>query len=144
ISNTVPYLFKTVNWPSESASMAVVSDISLGLFLSMAMMGLDIRIMQGSVLPIVLLMTAQLVVIVLFSIFVVFPAMGKDYDAAVITSGYLGLGLGATPTALANMTALTHHFGASPRSFLIIPLMGAFFIDLVNSFVIEFFLKFIV
>lgn len=143
-TNTIPIIFKRLVWPSDTPSLAIISDMSLGLFLAMAMMGLDIWAIDGAVLPVLLLMISQLLAISLFSIYVIFPILGKNYDAAIITSGFVGMGLGATPTALANMTALTHHFGASPRSFIVIPLLGAFFIDIVNSFVIEFFLTFFI
>jgi ESS family glutamate:Na+ symporter len=73
-------------------------------------------------------------------VFVVFRLMGRDYDAAVMSAGYAGLALGATPTAIANMTAVTEKFGASPKAFIIVPLVGAFFIDIANAFVIQFLL----
>ena len=66
--------------------------------------------------------------------------MGRDYDAAVMTGGFVGLGLGATPVAIANMSAITDKFGFSPKAFLVVPLVGAFFIDLTNALVIKFFL----
>ena len=81
--------------------------------------------------------------ITVYTIFVVFPVMGKNYDAAVISAGYSGLALGATPTAMANMTAVTEHFGASPQAFIIVPLVGAFFIDIANALVIQNFLNFL-
>jgi ESS family glutamate:Na+ symporter len=79
--------------------------------------------------------------VIFFTIFIVFRALGKNYDAAVIASGYAGLALGATPTAIANMTAVTKKYGASPQAFIVIPLVGAFFIDLSNAFVIQFFIS---
>ena len=66
--------------------------------------------------------------------------MGKDYDAAVMSAGYAGLGLGATPTAIANMTAVTEKFGGSAKAFLVVPLIGAFFVDISNAFIIKFLL----
>ena len=78
--------------------------------------------------------------VTLFAVFVVFPLLGKDYDAAVMVSGYTGLALGATPTAVANMTAVVERFGPSPKAFIVIPLVGAFFIDIANAVIIEFFL----
>jgi ESS family glutamate:Na+ symporter len=79
--------------------------------------------------------------IVLFARFVVFPALGRTYDAAVICAGLVGFGLGATPTAMANMTAVTQRHGASHVAFLVVPLVGAFYIDLVNTAVIRLFLS---
>jgi len=90
--------------------------------------------------PIIILLACQVVVIVLFVTLIVFRLMGGDYDAAVISSGYAGLGLGATPTAIANMTAVTKKFGASPKAFIVVPLVGAFFVDISNAFIIKFLL----
>ena len=74
---------------------------------------------------------------VLFVVFVVFRLMGSDYDAAVMSAGYAGLALGATPTAIANMTAVTEKFGASAKAFVVVPLVGAFFIDISNALIIQ-------
>jgi ESS family glutamate:Na+ symporter len=75
-----------------------------------------------------------------FAYFIVFRIAGRDYDAAVITAGFAGLGLGATPVGMANMRAITTKYGASTKAFLVIPLLGAFFIDITNAFVIQFFM----
>ena len=88
--------------------------------------------------PIILLLIAQIVVLSLFVVFVIFRLMGRDYDAAVISAGFAGLGLGATPTAFANMTAVTKRFGSSPKAFIIIPLVGPFVGGITNSFIIKF------
>jgi ESS family glutamate:Na+ symporter len=90
--------------------------------------------------PILILLLAQVIVVVLFVIFVVFKLMGRDYDAAIMSSGYAGLALGATPTAIANMTAVTKKYGAAPKAFIVVPLVGAFFIDIANAFIIQFLL----
>ncbi len=87
------------------------------------------------------MLLSQLVIITFFAIFVIFRLMGKTYDAAVIVGGYVGLGLGATPTAIANMTAITEEFGPSPQAFIIVPLVGAFFIDISNALIIQRFLN---
>ena len=86
------------------------------------------------------LLLAQMLAITLFSVAVVFRVMGRDYDAAVISAGFVGMGLGATPVAIANMDAITRKYGLSTKAFLIVPLVGAFFIDLTNALVIKFFL----
>ncbi|MBR8826689.1 MAG: sodium/glutamate symporter [Gomphosphaeria aponina SAG 52.96 = DSM 107014] len=143
LTNTVPFLFKRFPWPSDTPSLALISDVSLGLFLAMSLMSLQLSSLVDLAGSIALLLFVQLLIITLYTIFVVFPAMGKSYDAAVISSGYAGLALGATPTAIANMTAVTEHFGASPQAFIIVPLVGAFFIDLANAFVIQNFLNFL-
>jgi ESS family glutamate:Na+ symporter len=91
--------------------------------------------------PITVILLIQTVILIAYTVFVLFPMMGKNYDAAVCSAGYLGLALGATPTAIANMTAVTRQMGASPQSFIIVPLVGAFFIDIANAFVIQNFLN---
>ncbi len=140
LTNTIPYIFKRVTWPTNTPSLALISDLSLGLFLAMSLMSLQLWTLAnlaGSILVIVLF---QVLVIALFVIFVVFRVMGKDYDAAVMSAGYAGLGLGATPTAIANMTAVTEKFGGSAKAFLVVPLIGAFFVDISNAFIIKFLL----
>jgi ESS family glutamate:Na+ symporter len=76
------------------------------------------------------------------AVFLVFRAMGRDYDASIISAGFVGLGLGATPVAIANMNALTSQFGPSTKAFLVVPLVGAFFIDILNALIIKFFIGF--
>ncbi|NRA19800.1 MAG: sodium/glutamate symporter [Oceanospirillaceae bacterium] len=137
LTNSIPLLFKKVSWPSNTPTLALVSDLSLSLFLSMSLMSLQLWTLVDLAAPILLLLLAQLVLTVLFTVFVVFKLLGSDYDAAVISSGYAGLALGATPTAIANMTAVTKKFGASPKAFIVIPLIGAFFIDIANAVIIQ-------
>ena len=84
--------------------------------------------------------TAQTVLVALFVVFVTFPVMGRNYDAVVLGAAQCGLGLGATPTAIANMQAVTDRFGPSHIAFLIVPMIGAFFMDIVNAIVIKLFL----
>lgn len=143
LTNTIPLIFKNVPWPTDSPSLALISDVSLGLFLSMSLMSLQLWTLAEIGIPIAIILVAQFLAAVTYTIFIVFPVMGKDYNAAVISAGYLGLALGATPTAIANMTAVTEKFGASPQAFIIVPLVGAFFIDIVNAFVIQRFLNLI-
>ena len=143
LTNTVPLFFKRFPWPADTPSLALISDVSLGLFLAMSLMSLQLWTLVGMGTTIAVLLLAQFIVSVLYTILVVFPIMGKDYDAAVISAGYSGLTLGATPTAIANMTAVTERFGASAQAFIIVPLVGAFFIDIANAFIIQKFLNFI-
>jgi ESS family glutamate:Na+ symporter len=82
----------------------------------------------------------QMALITLFTVFIVFRLAGKDYDASVMAAGFAGLGMGATPVGIANMNAVTSKYGPSTKAFLIIPLVGAFFLDIANAFVIKFFL----
>jgi len=141
LTNTIPYFWKSVPWSSGESTLALLSDFSLGLFLAMSLMSLQLWTLIDLALPIILLLTAQVLLAALFAIFIVFYALGKTYDAAVMASGYVGLGLGATPTAVANMTAITQKHGASPQAFIVIPLIGAFFIDIANAIIIQLFLN---
>ena len=100
-------------------------------------MSLQLWTLVDLALPILFLLLAQVIVVSLFVIFLVFPLLGKDYNAAVMSSGYAGLALGATPTAIANMTAVTKKFGPAQKAFLVVPLVGAFFIDISNAIIIN-------
>ncbi len=140
VTNLGPLILRNIEWPARSKSLALISDLSLGLFLAMSLMSLQLWTLAGLGSSILLLLVAQVIVITLFVVFVVFRLMGRDYDAAVISAGYAGLALGATPTAIANMTAVTEKFGASAKAFVVVPLVGAFFIDIANAFIIQFLL----
>lgn len=137
LTNSLPRFLPRYQWPTGSRSLALVSDVSLGLFLSMSLMSLQLWALAGLAGSMMILLVAQVVLITLFTVFVVFRALGANYDAAVICSGYSGLALGATPTAIANMTAVTKSLGPAPRAFVIVPLVGAFFIDLSNALIIS-------
>ena len=114
--------------------------ISLNLFLTMSMMTMQLWVLASGLGGFLVLMLVQIAAMALFAIFVVFRIAGRDYDAAVMTGGFVGLGLGATPVALANMDAVTRHYGPSAKAFIVIPIIGAFFIDLLNAGVIQFFI----
>ncbi len=137
MTNTIPLIWKKINWPTGKPTIALVSNYSLGMFLAMSLMSLQLWTLIDLALPIIVLLIAQVLVVSLFTIFIVFRVLGKTYDAAIMSSGYVGLALGATPTAIANMTAVTKKFGASPQAFIIIPLIGAFFIDICNAVIIK-------
>ncbi len=137
MTNIVPLVWPRIRWPTGTPTLALFSDLSLGLFLAMSLMGLQLWTLLGLGGPLLLLLVAQVIVVVVFVVFVVFNAMGRTYDAAVISAGYVGLALGATPTAIANMTAVTKTFGASARAFIVVPLVGAFFIDIANALIIQ-------
>ncbi|MFM7906172.1 MAG: sodium/glutamate symporter, partial [Microcystis sp.] len=128
---------------ANTPSLALISDVSLGLFLSMSLMSLQLWTLIDLAGPIAILLLVQFSLSIIYTVLLVFPLMGKNYHASVVCAGYLGLTLGATPTAIANMTAVTEHFGASPQAFIIVPLVGAFFIDLFNAFIIQQFLNFL-
>lgn len=137
LTNTLPFMFKKMPWPSQTPTLALVSDLSLGLFLSMSLMSLQLWALVDLAAPILLLLLAQVLLTLFFSIFIIFRILGKNYEAAVIASGYAGLSLGATPTAIANMTSITKKCGAAPKAFIVIPLIGAFFIDISNAVIIQ-------
>jgi ESS family glutamate:Na+ symporter len=112
-------------------------EVALNIFLAMSLMSMKLWGLAGTAGPILLALMAQMLVITLFAVFVVFRVMGRDYDACVISAGFVGMGLGATPVAIANMDAVTSRFGPSPKAFLVVPLVGAFFIDIMNALVIK-------
>ena len=143
VINLLPVLFPRlkVPKPEQSRPLALIADLSLGLFLAISLMSLQLWTLADLGFAILLMLVAQVVVVMLWSGIVVFRAMGSTYDAAVMSSGYIGLALGATPTAIANMTAVTKLYGPSPRAFIIVPLIGAFFIDLANSVVIQLYIS---
>ncbi len=134
-------LADTFKFRLNQASIDRLGEISLNLFLSMSLMSMQLVILANAMGPILLVMIMQMLVITLFVMFVVFRLMGRDYDASVITAGFAGLGLGATPVAIANMSAITSRYGPSPKAFLIVPLIGAFFIDILNAATIKVFIK---
>ena len=117
-----------------------VGTLALQLFLAMSLMSMDLTSVASSFKMIIVILNFQALVLTLFAVFVIFRVMGKDYDAAVIVGGFCGLGMGATPVAMANMSAVTQKYGPSFKAFLVIPLVGAFFIDLLNAVVIKMFI----
>jgi glutamate:Na+ symporter, ESS family len=141
LSNTVPLVWRKLPWPAGSAPMALIAEIALGLFLSMSLMTLNLATLASGALPLFVVIAAQVAACWLLLYHVVFRLLGRSYDAAIATSGYFGLALGATPTAIAIMTALTKAHGASPRAFLVVPLVGAFFVDIANAAVLQAFLQ---
>ncbi|CAA0097739.1 Sodium/glutamate symporter [Starkeya nomas] len=141
LTNTVPRLFPRLLWPTRTRALALVSDLALNVFLAMSLMSMQLWTIGGLGLALVIVLAVQTLVAVAYIIFVVFPLMGKDYQAAVISAGFTGISLGATPTAIANMTAVTKTHGPAPRAFIILPLVSAFFIDIVNAAVIGFMVR---
>ena len=120
--------------------VSVLGNVSLSLFLAIALMSLKLWDLASLALPIFIILAAQTLVMALFAIFVTFRVMGSNYDAAVLAAGHCGFGLGATPTAIANMQAVTQRYGPSQIAFLVVPMVGAFFIDIVNVIVIKLYL----
>ncbi len=124
-------------WPVDAPTLNLFNDVSLHLFLAMSLMSMQLTELAGSLGGVLVLLTLQVLLTVAFAIFVIFRFCGRDYDAAIMSAGYAGLGLGATPVGIANMNAVTSRFGPSQKSFLVIPLVGAFLLDIINAFVIQ-------
>ncbi len=140
LTNTVPRLLP-IRFLAAPRSLAIVSDISLGIFLTMSLMSLQLWTIASLAGPILAILAAQFVVSFLFALFVVFRVMGRDYEAAVICAGFGGISLGATPTAMANMSAVVQKYGAAHRAFIVVPLVSGFFVDISNAVVIQRFLN---
>ena len=121
----------------------VFGNAALSLYLAMALLSLKLWQLADLAGPLMVILTAQTLTMALYAAFVTFRVMGKNYDAAVLAAGHCGFGMGATPTAVANMQAITNMYGPSHKAFLIVPLCGAFFVDLINATVIQLVLKFV-
>jgi ESS family glutamate:Na+ symporter len=140
LTNLLPRIAPRVPWPTRSPALALIAEVSLGVFLAMSLMSMQLWALADLAGPLFAVLSLQLALALLFALLVVFRVLGRNYDAAVISAGFIGFGLGATPTAMANMTAVTQRHGASHVAFLVVPLVGAFFIDLLNTVVIRLFL----
>jgi len=125
----------------KSEIVDTLASISLGVFLVVAMMSLNLLDLKNTAGPMLIILTAQVVFMALFAWLLTFWLMGRDYDAAVMSAGQIGFGLGATPNAVANMKAIVERYGPSPRAFLLVPIVGGFLIDLINSLNITVFLN---
>ena len=120
-----------------------VGDICLSLFLGIAMITLKLWQLAELALPLMVLLTGQLIWMVLFAYFIVFTVMGRNYDAAVLASGTCGFGMGATPNAMANMQAICDKYEPSIKAYILVPIVGSLFADFINSLTITFFINFI-
>lgn len=121
----------------------MISNISLLVFLALSMMTMKLWKLIDLALPMLVILLAQMVLMAIFAIFVTYRFMGRNFDAAVMSVGQVGFGLGAVPTAMANMQVIDSKYGSSPSAFFIVPLVGSLFINLVNSALITLFLNFI-
>jgi len=121
-------------------AVSMLGNVSLSIFLAMALMSLRLWDLASLALPLFAILAIQAVAMAAYAMFVTFRVMGRNYDAAVLAAGHCGFGLGATPTAIANMQAITERFGPSHLAFLVVPMVGAFFIDIANAIVIKLFL----
>ncbi|ANU82049.1 sodium/glutamate symporter [Aggregatibacter actinomycetemcomitans] len=137
IRNSLTHIFK---FNVADSAVDVLGNVGLSLFLAIALMSLKLWQLAGLALPVMVILAIQVVLMAVFAVYVTYRIMGKDYDAVVLSAGQCGFGLGATPTAVANMQAVTSRFGPSHKAFLIVPMVGAFFIDLVNASVLKVFL----
>jgi ESS family glutamate:Na+ symporter len=140
LSNTVPLVFPKISWPARTPSLALISDYALSAFLAMSLMSMQLWTLTETAGPLLIVVALQAALAAAFVIFALYPSLGRDYQAAVLSAGFIGLSLGATPTAIASMTAVTKHYGPSPNAFIVLPLISAFFIDIVNVVAIKVFL----
>ncbi len=125
----------------QTETIDTFASVLLGIFLAIAMMSLNLVELANAALPMLMILSCQVILMALFARYVTYRFMGRDFDAAVISGGHCGFGLGATPNAIANMKALTEAFGPSPKAFLVVPIVGAFLADFVNALNITFFLN---
>ncbi|MBY5993803.1 sodium/glutamate symporter [Ferrimonas balearica] len=137
LTNTLPRLVPRLEAPSEGQSLPLLSEITLGLFLSMSLMGMQLWTLVDLALPMLLTVVAQVLAMLVMVRFLLFPLLGRSYDSAVLCAGYMGMGLGALPNAMANMNALVARYGAAPLAFMILPLANAFFVDISNALVLQ-------
>ncbi|MDM1546062.1 sodium/glutamate symporter [Ignatzschineria indica] len=121
-------------------SVSIVGNVSLSLFLAMALMSLKLWELKSLAIPMIIILAVQALIMALYAVFITYNVMGRGLDGAVFAAGHCGFGLGATPTAIANMQAVTERFGPSKKAFLVVPMVGAFFIDIVNAIVIKLYL----
>ena len=127
---------KIMEFPCEEIS--TMGSMFLAIFLSMALSGLKLWQLVDLALPMLVCLAAEVLLMVAFSLFVVFPLMGRDYDAAMITAGFIGFGMGATSNAMANMQAVSRRYGPSPSAYFVIPMVGGLFNDFFNAAIIAF------
>ncbi len=143
ITNVIPKSYPRISgteWPTRKPAISLIADISLGTFLAMSLMSMQLWTLVDLAGPIFTILLVQFLIAILVTLFIVFPLMGRNYDAAVVSAGFGGISLGSTPTAMANMSAVAKRYGASHLAFVIVPLVCAFFIDLVNAVLIPLFL----
>ena len=141
LSNTFPKLFPRWPWPARTASLDLISSYSLSVFLAMSLMSMQLWTVGKFAGPLLVIVGVQTLLAAIYASLVVFPALGKDYQAAVLSAGFIGISLGSTPTAIAAMTAVTKRYGPSSNAFVILPLASALFISLVNVAAITLFLS---
>ena len=129
-----------LRWPLDLQPVAMGGEIALNLFLAISLMGTPLLAIAAIIGPLLLNTAVQILLILAVAYFVVFRLLGRDYDAAVTTAGFLGFGLASMPVAMATMDEVARRYGPSPKAFLVITLAGAFFVDLANASVAKLFL----
>lgn len=125
----------------HDSSSDLLGSVALSLFLAWTMMALDLAQVLSAAGPLLLILTAQVVLVALWASFVTFRLVGRDYESAIMSAAFCGFAMGATATAIANMQALARRHGPAPQAFLIVPIVGAFFIDILNAVVLTVFLS---
>ncbi|MFH4354092.1 MAG: sodium/glutamate symporter [Neisseriaceae bacterium] len=136
LRNTLTYGF---SYEVFDRNIDIFGNVTLYLFLAIALISLKLWELSGLSFVAIIILLIQTLTVLAYVYWVTFKVMGKDYDAVILCAGQCGFGLGATPTAIANMQALTDHYGPSPKAFLIVPMVGAFFIDILNALILTFF-----
>lgn len=139
LANLQPLVLPSLPEVRGTPILALISEFSLSVFLAISLMSMQLWTLAGLAGPLFLVLALQVPLTLAFCILVLFWAMGRNYRAAVLAAGFGGFALGATPTAIANMTAVTKRYGPSPLAFVILPLVSAFFVDLANAAIIQFF-----
>ena len=143
VINFGPMLFRTLEFPkpNQSRSLALVSELSVGLVLVMSLMSMQLWTLAEVGPAIFVILAVQTVLAIICAGVVIFRALGSDYESAVMASGFVGVFLGVTSTGLANVSAVNKMYGASPRALLIIPLVGAFVVELTNPIITQAFIN---
>jgi ESS family glutamate:Na+ symporter len=124
----------------HDAASELIGSVSLSLFLTWTMMTLHLADAVQMAGPLLIILAAQTILVAAWATWVTFPALGRDYESAIIAGAFCGFAMGATAAAIANMQALTRRHGPAPQAFVVVPIVGAFFIDLMNLAVLTFFL----
>jgi ESS family glutamate:Na+ symporter len=143
LAAAVRYVDDRAGWfRLDARAVELIAGVALALFLVIALMSVELWKIAGLAIPMTVILCAQVLLMVAYAVLVTFPLMGGDYEAAVTAGGHIGFGLGITANAVANMEALVERFAPAPRSFLVVPIVGAFFIDFSNALVIFLFTGF--
>lgn len=125
----------------DQKTLDFAGGVALNIFLVVALMDLKLWELLHLAAPLAAVLSVQVILVLLFAMMVSFRVMGRDYESAVIASGFIGFVLGTTANAVANMRTIVSKYGAAPRAFLVVPMVGAFFIDFTNAIIITFFIN---